>query len=99
MGLVISVKNVEKSSPIMRPLELMENALNADVSIGIIAIKRGDSMHCDDCKFYRWYYDHCDKWNCKTDERSFCNAFEEMNKPILKFMLSQQGRIKIEKGD
>lgn len=39
-------------------------------------------MSCDDCEFYRWYYDHCDKWDCKTDERSICDFFVEYKKSL-----------------
>lgn len=25
--------------------------------------RRGD-MNCDHCKYYRWYYDRCERWDC-----------------------------------
>lgn len=33
--------------------------------------------NCDNCYYYRWYYDHCKKWDCKVDDRSVCNGFAE----------------------
>lgn len=33
-------------------------------------------MNCDDCKYYHWYSDHCDKYDCTVDARSVCNGFE-----------------------
>lgn len=44
-------------------------------------------MNCDNCKCYKWYYDHCDKWNCEVDEREVHNCFEPMEMPILNAML------------
>lgn len=31
---------------------------------------------CDDCKHFRWYYEHCDKWDCQIDDRSVHNCWE-----------------------
>jgi len=31
---------------------------------------------CDTCKYYHWYYDKCDKYNCEVDARSVCVAYE-----------------------
>lgn len=31
---------------------------------------------CDNCKYYHWYYDKCDKWNCEVDSRSVCELHE-----------------------
>ena len=30
---------------------------------------------CDNCMYYQWYYDKCDKWECNVDERSVCACF------------------------
>lgn len=81
----VSVKNVENQKALFT-LEIKESEIST-------IRKEGDSMHCDDCKFYRWYYDHCDKWNCKTDERSFCNAFEERKKPLREIMVNGSTQI------
>lgn len=35
---------------------------------------------CDNCKYYDWYYDKCDKYNCEVDRRSVCNGYESMAK-------------------
>ena len=35
---------------------------------------------CDNCKYYDWYYDKCDKYNCEVDRRSVCNGYESMTK-------------------
>ena len=37
-------------------------------------------MKCDDCEYYEWYYDRCNKWNCEVDGRSVCSAFKERSK-------------------
>ena len=39
-------------------------------------------MNCDGCKYYRWYYDHCDKWDCKVNEKEVHNCFEQYATPI-----------------
>lgn len=31
---------------------------------------------CDNCKYYHWYCDTCDKWNCEIDCRSVHDCFE-----------------------
>ena len=35
------------------------------------------SKCCDNCFHYHWYYDYCDEWNCKVDDRSICDKFAE----------------------
>ena len=47
-------------------------------------------MYCEECKYYEWYCDLCKKWNCKIDGRSVQNCFEEMDTPVLDFMISQK---------
>lgn len=37
--------------------------------------RRGD-MNCDHCKYYRWYYDRCERWDCEVDAREVHNCFE-----------------------
>ena len=32
---------------------------------------------CDTCKYYEWYYDKCNKYNCKVDDRSVCSSHKE----------------------
>ena len=32
-------------------------------------------LSCDDCKYYNWYYDWCDRWKVKIDERAVNNCF------------------------
>lgn len=32
---------------------------------------------CDNCKYYAWYYDWCDKWKCKVDSREIHNCCHE----------------------
>ena len=32
---------------------------------------------CDTCKYYEWYYDRCNLFNCKMDARSKCNCYKE----------------------
>ena len=39
-------------------------------------------MKCDNCKYYRWYYNHCEKWDCDVDERAVHNCFEKQDTPI-----------------
>lgn len=39
-------------------------------------------MRCDDCRYYHWYYDWCDKWQCEVDARSIHNCFESYETPI-----------------
>lgn len=34
---------------------------------------------CDNCHFYTWYYDYCQKWDCEKDARSVCDNFEVVN--------------------
>lgn len=36
--------------------------------------------NCDNCTYYHWYYDYCDKWKCEVDERSIYSCFERKNK-------------------
>lgn len=35
---------------------------------------------CDTCKYYEWYYDKCNKYNCEVDDRSVCSSHEEQKK-------------------
>lgn len=44
-------------------------------------------MNCDNCKWYRWYYDRCEKWKCEMDARAVHNCFEPMETPILNAMV------------
>lgn len=32
---------------------------------------------CDTCKYYEWYFDKCQKYNCEVDNRSVCSLHEE----------------------
>jgi hypothetical protein len=34
-------------------------------------------MNCDDCIHYHWYYDYCDKWECKVDAREIHSCIEK----------------------
>lgn len=35
---------------------------------------KGAQMRCcDNCKYYGWYYDFCDKWKCEVDAQSCCS--------------------------
>ena len=46
-------------------------------------------MFCyDDCKYYHWYYDWCDRWQCEVDAREVYNSFESYNTPILNAMVN-----------
>ena len=31
---------------------------------------------CDDCKYFRCYYERCEKWDCVIDGRSVHNCWE-----------------------
>lgn len=31
---------------------------------------------CDNCKHYQWYYDKCERWDCKVDYRSVCSEYD-----------------------
>ena len=31
---------------------------------------------CDNCLRYHWYYDYCDKWQCKVDAREVHDCYE-----------------------
>lgn len=44
-------------------------------------------MNCDNCKWYRWYYDRCEKWKCEMDAREIHNCFEPMETPVLNAMI------------
>ena len=35
---------------------------------------------CDNCNYYNWYYNRCNKYDCETDERSVCASFAENEK-------------------
>lgn len=43
-------------------------------------------MVCDECKYYNWYTDLCEKWKCTVDEREVHNCFEAIESPILDTM-------------
>lgn len=30
---------------------------------------------CDNCQYYNWYYDWCNKWKCEIDFRSCCDEY------------------------
>lgn len=32
--------------------------------------------NCDNCKYYKWYYDYCEKWKCKVDDREVHSCFK-----------------------
>lgn len=36
-----------------------------------------DGKCCDNCKWYKWYWDRCTKWNCECDARERHSCFEE----------------------
>ena len=44
-------------------------------------------MNCDECKWYKWYFDWCEKWKCEMDARSVQNCFEPRETPIRKAMV------------
>ena len=31
---------------------------------------------CDNCTYYRWYFDWCTKWKCEKDYRSLCDFWK-----------------------
>ena len=35
---------------------------------------------CDTCKYYHWYYDKCNKYDCEVDARSVCAGYEPYQK-------------------
>jgi len=35
---------------------------------------------CDNCTYYNWYYDRCNKYDCETNARSVCASFTEKQK-------------------
>ena len=39
--------------------------------------RNNKTMNCDNCKHYNWYYDYCDKWKCKVDEREVHSCYEQ----------------------
>lgn len=39
-------------------------------------------MNCDNCEYYSWYYDRCEKWNCEVDAREVHNCFERREAQI-----------------
>ncbi len=47
-------------------------------------------MNCDSCKHYRWYYDHCNKWDCEVDAREIHNCFETRDTPIRDTMVGDE---------
>lgn len=34
------------------------------------------TIECDTCRYYQWYYDKCEKYDCEVDGRSRCAAYE-----------------------
>lgn len=36
--------------------------------------------NCDNCKYYKWYYDYCEKWKCEVDDREVHSCFIERDK-------------------
>ena len=44
-------------------------------------------MNCDTCKWYAWYYDKCNKYDCEVDGRSVCNGYEKFDTIILDAMV------------
>lgn len=44
-------------------------------------------MNCDECKYYSWYYDRCEKWKCKVDMHEVHNCFEPYETPIRNMMV------------
>lgn len=47
-------------------------------------------MNCDSCKYYQWYYDHCNKWDCEVDAREIHNCFETRDTPIRDTMVGDE---------
>lgn len=41
-----------------------------------------NSKCCDNCKYYEWFWDKCNKWDCEVDDRSCCSEFSP-NKSFL----------------
>lgn len=39
-----------------------------------------DGHNCDNCKYYEWYYDYCEKWKCVVDDREVHSCFAERGK-------------------
>ena len=31
---------------------------------------------CDKCKYYNWYFDRCDKWQCTVNAKSMNSCFK-----------------------
>ena len=31
---------------------------------------------CDNCIYYQWYRDFCEKYQCEMDARNMCSEFE-----------------------
>lgn len=31
---------------------------------------------CDNCIYYKWYFDWCTKWKCEMDYRSVCDFWK-----------------------
>lgn len=42
------------------------------------------NKYCDNCKYYRWYYDRCTKWDCEIDSRSVQDCHEPKLKKVVK---------------
>lgn len=45
-------------------------------------------MNCDNCKYYKWYYNHCRKWDCEIDTREVHNCYEPYDTPIRDNMIN-----------
>ena len=58
------------------PIDQWESRCNQQISV---LTEKGKTMSkcCDNCIYYHWYYNHCDKWNCEVDDRSVCSEFTE----------------------
>ena len=37
---------------------------------------------CDNCTFFKWYFDYCTKWKCTKDYRSICSDWKN-NKELI----------------
>ena len=35
-----------------------------------------DNKCCDNCKWYGWYWDRCERWQCEVNRNSRCNGWE-----------------------
>lgn len=46
------------------------------------------SVNCDECKYYKWYYDRCERWDCEVDPREVHNCCVSRETPILDMMVN-----------